>query len=205
MDPTRKAEMNRDKITKLYDRFLIDGFINQLGMQSEILSMMFEEYNGDAIEIGARLGKTTVELLKVAKKFDRNIVVIDPWSGDQEGGKKEFEKFKTNTRKYNNLIVHRMRSQDALDVLSGIQYCYCFIDGLHTFEGCKTDLLNVYKTISVGGVVCVDDTQYTSYKGGGPHRALKEVLTSTGFKIIHKPFGRYKLKHKDFEYIMKCS
>lgn len=62
-----------------------------------------------------------------------------------------------------------------------------FIDGDHTYEGCKADIDNWYPQMSKKGVMCFHDCDATS---PGVVRAVHEFAEEHGFKLFESPEQR---------------
>ena len=110
-----------------------------------------QNYDGDFIEIGAHHGKTTLLLAKLAKKYNRKVIVIDPWSAAKvpfDGDLKYFQGDEygiwcDNTKEYSDVIeVYRMSSQnlELPNILKKREFCFAWVDGSHTVKALKNDL-----------------------------------------------------------------
>ena len=128
-----------------------------------------QNYDGDFVEIGAMDGRTTLVLAKLARKYNRKVIVIDPWSSAKEdfdgdlkylnGG--EYEIFCENTKDYSDVIeINRISSHDISlpEMLKQRDICFAWVDGSHTGVALKSDL-NLVKHCQ--GVIGVDDISYT--------------------------------------------
>ena len=127
-----------------------------------------QNYDGDFIEIGAHHGKTAVAMAEIAKKYNRKVIVIDPWSGateDFDGALDcfqgdEYDIWCKNTEEYSDVIeLYRMSSNDSRlpAILKEKQLCFAWIDGSHTTKALKNDL-NLVKHCK--GIISVDDISY---------------------------------------------
>ena len=86
-----------DKIKEINDRWASQepshdqfpahkgGSIHQRDRLREVAELALQTYDGDILEIGCHIGLTTRIFAELAKKYDRKVVVIDPWDGRQEG------------------------------------------------------------------------------------------------------------------------
>ena len=109
----------------------------------DLLPYVFESYEGDVLEIGCHVGKTTIFLCEQARKFNRKVFCIDPYCGEQEGDENVFREFKKNTEQYADVLnFYRISSQSdkAKKVLKDNKFCFVLIDGLHTVDGCRKDI-----------------------------------------------------------------
>ena len=124
----------------------------------KLIPEILEKYEGDILEIGAYKGDTTKIFLEFAEKYDRKVYVVDPWSGPQEGNDKVYEDFLKKVGDNPRLTVYRMGSQDpsTKKLIRDMNLCFAFVDGLHTPEACKSDILVCQEAVKQG-VVVVDD------------------------------------------------
>lgn len=127
----------------------------------EVLEHILPYVNGDILEIGACRGTTTVEFCKIAKKYNRNVVVIDPWDGRQQGGGAEFTAFKAATAEFDNLIVHRFGSENP--VVAKVfadqerKFAFILVDGDHSFQAVTNDVSRYRDFLVQGGIISIDD------------------------------------------------
>jgi len=125
-----------------------------------------QNYDGDFIEIGALHGETTVKLAEIAKKYNRKVIVIDPWSEATEAFDgvnyiqgDEYDIWRENTKEYSAIIeVYRTSSHDPKlpEILKEKELCFAWVDGSHTTQALRNDL-NLVKHSAVIGV---DDISY---------------------------------------------
>jgi len=123
-------------------------------------------YDGDFVEIGAWHGETTVKLAEIAKKYNRKVIVIDPWSEATEAFDgadyiqgDEYDIWCENTKEYSDIIeVYRTSSHDPKlpEILKEKELCFAWVDGSHTAQALTNDL-NLVKHSAVIGV---DDISY---------------------------------------------
>jgi predicted O-methyltransferase YrrM len=119
-------------------------------------------YSDDFIEIGAYKGETTLKLAEVARKYsNRRVIVVDPWKpgiGPTKGG--EYKTFLKNIEPYADIVdVIRGSSLDKniISLIKQRSLSFAFIDGLHTYAACLSDILTVSHTL---GFIAVDDIRY---------------------------------------------
>src|SRR6056300_611996 len=79
------------------------GSKNQRERLKKICELSLENTDGDILEIGAHIGLTTQIFCELAKKYNRKVIVVDPWNGQQEGNQMVYEQFKKNTESYNDV------------------------------------------------------------------------------------------------------
>lgn len=108
-----------------------------------IVEHVLKSTPGDILEIGSHRGITTNIFCGIARGNNRKVVSIDPYNGEQQGNQSVYEQFnQTNQNNWDVLTQHRVssQSQQARDVVKNQQFAFAFIDGLHTVEGCKSDI-----------------------------------------------------------------
>jgi predicted O-methyltransferase YrrM len=195
------------KVSELYNE--LKGDINiQIKMQESIVKHLLDNnIEGDVLEIGAFIGNTTKMFSKALENnINKKIYVLDPYNGQQEGNDNVYSQFKQNTNELINLIHYREKSQSdfAINFMKKNRFMYVFVDGLHTYEGCFHDMLNIADNLSIGGVICLDDTNVIEIK-----KALSDfLLKNENFNLINKPrnidsLGVYNPRHKGMDFIIK--
>lgn len=160
---------------------------------AQYLSAILEVVDGDILEIGAHAGHTTKVLCEIAEKFNRNVYVIDPWDGRQEGDSAIFNVFTANTSKYSNCHYHRAGSEVAssIEFMANKKLSYLLVDGLHTYNAVCNDIANYAKLINQYGVLCVDDWT-------GPYHFSPEIQRAT-FDSIGDRFELIDCPHQLIE------
>lgn len=81
--------------------------------------------------------------------------------------------------KYSNFELIQKTSDDAVTQFEDSSIDFIFIDGQHTYEQCKKDILNYYPKVKTGGLFAGHDFNYAP----GVSRAVSE-LAFTLFKDI---------------------
>ncbi|MBE3085743.1 MAG: class I SAM-dependent methyltransferase, partial [Bacteroidetes bacterium] len=138
------------------------------------------------LEIGSWHGKSTRAL---AEYVDGVVYAVDTWYGsDNEPqnhgsayllhGDHAFMEFYRNNYdliEKGKIIPIRMHSTNACNTFKqlGMKFDMIFIDGDHTYEGCKTDILNTEGLLEEGGFRCGHD--YNS-PWEGVKRAVDELV-----------------------------
>lgn len=126
-----------------------------------IIPIVLEHVKGDILEIGAYVGSSTNVFCNHAAKYNRNVYVIDPWNGKQEGDHNAFQKFKNNTAHHTNLIVQRTGSENEAVLAKfkkdKVRFAFILIDGLHSYDAVTNDINNFKDLLLPDGVICIDD------------------------------------------------
>jgi predicted O-methyltransferase YrrM len=110
------------------------------------------------IEIGSFVGESTVLF---AQSF-KEVIAIDPFLADYDPQdptsylfefKNVYETYLDRTNDHQNIQTIVSTSNDALDQLKGLKFDFIYIDGLHTYDGVKTDIQNYLPLVKEGGVI----------------------------------------------------
>ena len=117
-------------------------------------------------EIGVFKGEFATTLLGLQPS---KLVLIDPWdgfltSGDCDGnnvaqidGEAAFMMVKDTFKGVPLVDIRRGYSENELAKFPDEFFDILYIDGLHTFEGCYSDLELAYKKVKPGGWICGHD------------------------------------------------
>ena len=122
----------------------------------------------DILEIGSYEGRSAIFFLK--KFSDSNITCIDTWAGSDEHTNINFEliekNFDLNTSFYqsnNILFKHKMTSNDFFKK-NHKYFDLIYVDGDHTSNQVKIDLINSWNALKNGGFLVLDDYMWWFYK-----------------------------------------
>jgi len=123
-----------------------------------IADLACQNFTGDIAEIGCERGLTTMELAEVARRHDRRVIAVDPWDATKPACHEGYyEEFVERMKPHEDIVdVVRMdsRSKGAIGRLKR-PLTFAFVDGLHTYEACLSDIRAVYHA----GIICADDVQ----------------------------------------------
>ena len=128
------------------------------------------QYQGDIVEIGAGTGETTIELLKLAKEFNKKVIVIDPFTTNDMPPSYVYsiDAFLKKTDEYKDYLeFHRLNSlsHEAWLVVKDRQVCFAFIDGLQYLGAVWHDL----RLTAHARVQCLDDMDRSTNVSQVPH------------------------------------
>ncbi len=143
----------------------------------ELIQTIGPNNNKKMIEIGSFVGESTVMF---ADSFGF-VISIDPFLSGYDNNDTTscldlnyaYDEFIKRTSKYNNIKNIKLTSDDAIDVLRDEIFDFVYIDGLHTYEQVKMDIINYKPLIKTGGVIGGHD--YHSY-WSGVINAVDELL-----------------------------
>ena len=145
-------------------------------------------YKGDIVEIGAGHGLNTVKFLEVAQRFDKKVLVVDPFEfGWQDmprsyGEPYTFEGFQKNIKiselgRYCHLLETSSLSSKAEKFLNE-WLCFAYIDGLQF----KNAVLNDIRIVERARVIVVDDMNRSNDWSQVP-QAIKEYMKTSKRKL----------------------
>jgi predicted O-methyltransferase YrrM len=143
---------------------------------------------GAIVEIGSAWGKSTIMLAKGSKSGRREkVYAIDPHTGDpwylREQALTRFSSLETFT---GNLRRHHVddwvipvvsTSLDAGETLETGPVRLLYVDGLHTYDGVRSDIQVWLPRVTSGGIVVFDD-YFNGKPGVGVRQAVDELLAS---------------------------
>lgn len=114
--------------------------------------------NMNMIEIGSYAGEST----EIFSKYFKNIIAIDPFINDYDKDDltcqymeltKVYNIFIELINKHNNITHIKKTSDEAIFDLKNNQVDFVYIDGLHTYEQVKKDIINYLPLINKGGFI----------------------------------------------------
>lgn len=151
-------------------------------------------------EIGVYRCEFANELLKT---LPSKLVLIDPWEGDVSSGD-----VNGNNVVYSNLnqiyeqVEKAVQNIPVIDLRRGYSisqlsqypdkfFDFVYIDGDHSYSGCKIDLMLALQKLKSGGIIAGHDYEMNFAKAKnnydfGVKRAVDEFCSSYGFEIFAK-------------------
>lgn len=121
------------------------------------------------IEIGSYAGESTSIF---ASRF-KQVISIDPFINDYDPNditcqhlelEKVYEVFKNTISSYSNIIHIRKISDNAINDLKNQKVDFVYIDGLHTYDQVKKDIINYAPLINSNGFIGGHD-YHPNWKG----------------------------------------
>jgi O-methyltransferase len=157
--------------------------------------------NGIYAEIGIFKGDFSQVILD--KLNPKKLVLIDLFSGevgsgDQDGNNMSYvdldEEFKKLLEKYKSDKRVEILKGDSSSLLNSYPNNYfdmIYIDGDHSYDGCKKDLDVAYKKCKINGYICGHDYEMNMDKAStsyvfGVNRAVNEFIQKNNLKIDAK-------------------
>jgi len=132
------------------------------------------------LEIGAWAGSSTLLFADQLQKVNGKIITVDIWDNYTEIQGAQYPKnhnrqkmkeanindkmykiFIHNIKSsgYKNISFLRMKSEQALKLLSNKSFDLIYIDGDHSYKSVKKDIMLAKKKIKKNGVICGDDLE----------------------------------------------
>ncbi len=146
------------------------------------------------IEIGSFVGESTVLFAQSFKK----VIAIDPFLADYDPAdptsylfefKNVFQTYLDRTGDHQNIQTIVSTSDNAVEKLGGLKYDFIYLDGLHTYEGVKTDIINYLPLVKDGGVI-------------GGHDYTNQIPHLVGvYQAVNEMFGKPDKVFKDNSWI----
>ncbi|MDY7022778.1 MAG: class I SAM-dependent methyltransferase [Cyanobacteriota bacterium] len=152
-----------------------------------------QENSGDIVEIGCFQGEITKELAKIARKYNRRVIAVDPWTPNTKiriarqvyRSQDCFEMFLKNIEPYKDIVdIVRQSSltADTVDLIREKSLSFAFVDSSSTYEACLQDI----QTVShCAGIICVDDINHTPL-----YKAFLKGAESTHRRQVYIPICR---------------
>lgn len=117
------------------------------------------------VELGSYLGCSTFAFAQACKDnhIPCEINAIDSWAGDEHSGFYDnqiyfhFLDVKNTAYKFENIKVHRLMFDQALELFKDKSIDLLHIDGLHTYEAVKADFEKWLPKVKKGGVILFHD------------------------------------------------
>jgi predicted O-methyltransferase YrrM len=146
---------------QMRNEYLNEGLVSlieyiTIGKNAKDLSM---------IEIGSYTGEST----QVFAKYFGKVISVDPFENGYDMNDAAchhadfndvYNKFLENMQSFDNVTNIRKKSDDAItDMIE--KYDFVYIDGMHTYDQVKKDILNYKKLIKPGGFIGGHD--YSDY------------------------------------------
>ena len=151
----------------------VDGWIHD-----DEFSILQELSKGkDCLEIGSYKGKSAV----IISEFAKSLVCVDTFAADgsgqnQLGVRITFNEFMENTKDCDNIFPCVGESKVVIPLFNDNRFDFIFIDGLHSYEGVKSDILVCWPKLRMGGVMLFHDYGWDGFKDGGPRKAVDEFF-----------------------------
>jgi predicted O-methyltransferase YrrM len=134
-----------------------------------------------ACEIGSYLGGSTAFLAAAATLSGGHVHAVDTWKNDampDEPGEDTFARFLENTQALSHVITtHRGRAAEVSGQVPPLDLL--FLDGDHSYEGTRDDLVNYAWKIKPGGVLALHDFTYETVS-----RAVADVFPPDALAVL---------------------
>jgi MMP 1-O-methyltransferase len=137
------------------------------------------------VEVGSWKGRSTLAL---ACNTSGTVYAVDTWKGTEQQGDELaqheegwlLEEFKRNTTGLDNIVICEGPSMEMAKRYEGLLIDMLFIDGYHTYEGVRDDILSWSPMVRPGGVICGHD--YIPPYWDGLLKAVHELVPK--FRVV---------------------
>ena len=168
----------------------------------------FVNIKSKILEIGIHEGRFSELLLKKFKP--EKLYLVDPWKYESDilykkswygGNLSSFDGQKIQDTRYKNIrfkfkkqidsgqiIVMRKKSDEVFMLLDDNFFDLIYIDGNHTFDYVKTDIINSLAKIKENGTIVCDDYDNSGWWNDGVTKAVNQLCEE---KLIKKIFIKY--------------
>jgi len=173
----------------------------KLGLEKDRREWLLEMMPRNAVcaEIGVLWGVFSRAILKVTKP--KTLHLIDPWAyredladelygnrskSTPESMDKIYDHIKRRLGKRPNVRIHRLSSQEAVELFSDNYFDWIYIDGDHRYEPARADLERYHAKVKAGGLVAGDDYAWgkKTWFQDGVTRAVDEVLLTGMYERV---------------------
>lgn len=157
--------MSKDKLYIMRTEPLRNGLLDMI----EYINNKCATREMSMIEIGSYAGESTT----IFANHFKNVLAIDPFIDGYDINdatchhldlNKVYDVFLNATKSYTNISHIKEKSDDAINKIENNQFDFVYIDGLHTYEQVKKDIVNYLPKIKRGGFIGGHD-YHTNWKG----------------------------------------
>ncbi len=128
------------------------------------------------LEVGSYLGASATFLAAAAVEMggDTKVHCVDTWKneGMTEGIRDTWNEFQKNTQRYSSVIVTHQGFSVEIAKTFGEPIDLLFLDGDHSYEGCRADVLAWLPHLRPGGVLVMHDFGWAE----GVQRVVRELV-----------------------------
>lgn len=181
-----KYETNKEQ-TWMRDQVSTEGLL-------DLIKELGDNSDKTMIEIGSFVGESTVLFAQSFKK----VIAVDPFLADYDPAdptsylfefKNVYDTYLDRTSPYTNIQTLTMTSNEASNILNEDMFDFVYIDGLHTYDGVKTDIINYLPKVKKGGVI-------------GGHDYTNQIPHLVGvYEAVNEMFGTPDKVFKDNSWI----
>jgi predicted O-methyltransferase YrrM len=163
----------------------------------DLIKELGDNSNKRMVEIGSFVGESTVLF---AQSF-KEVIAIDPFLegyDDEDPTSKLFDfdnvyqTYMDRITVYSNIQTIVDTSDNAVKELVGKQFDFVYIDGLHTYEGVKTDIVNYLPLVKTGGVIGGHDYTDKIPHLVGVYNAVNEIFGHPDKVFADNSWIKYK-------------
>ena len=168
-----KYTTNKDQ-TWMRDQVSTEGLL-------DLIKELGDNSNKTMIEIGSFVGESTVLF---ARSF-KEVIAIDPFLPNYDDKDPTSYLFEFNNvydtymeriKPSSNITTVVAKSDEAANDFQEQQFDFIYIDGLHTYDGVKKDIINYLPLVKKGGVIGGHDYTMDHEHLVGVYQAVNEMF-----------------------------
>lgn len=141
--------------------------------------------NSTVAEIGVDKGEFSKLILE--KCSPKHLYLIDPWIAmtkidvTDNSHSAKFSQVKEMFAQHDNVTIIKKISTEALEDIEDESLDWIYIDGDHSYQGCKQDLDNYDKKVKTDGFICGHDWVTKDKNGFGVNQAVNEFISEKNY------------------------
>lgn len=165
-----------------------EGYLSEREGRFLTAAVALSPAKGSNIEIGSFKGRSTICIASACKRYDLGkLVAIDPHTSPSStdpslhGQTSSFDDFERNVREAGvaDVVQSERKFSHEIGTIWAQPIRFLWIDGDHTYEGARSDVLLFRRLLAPGAVVAMHDVLGTHY--GSLRTFVEEILDSTDF------------------------
>ena len=186
----------------------LDGFFNYENVYKDVIKLVPEGQTEKFVEIGVWKGKSVSYAAVEIIKSEKNITIdaVDSWETsdgwtNQERLKEEvkaggvYDMFLSNIEPVKNIVTPvKMSSTEASKLYDDESLFFVYIDGNHTYDFVKEDIIHWLPKVKKGGYIGGHDIDNVEWPG--VRQAVTEIL-GKNVKIYKNTWADSWLFHKE--------
>ena len=152
--------------------------MSEQGMRPSIMWMK-EHFKGKAV-VGVELGvfKGTNAMRLISELNIKQLSLVDTWETPsywkgEMSFEQNYEFVKETYKAMKKVFIHRMDTVKASNIVADETLDFVYIDGDHSYEGCRRDIEAWYPKVKKGGVIVGHDY----YKCIGVLQSFNELIS----------------------------
>ena len=162
----------------------------------DLIKELGDNSNKNMIEIGSFVGESTILF---AQSF-KEVIAIDPFLPNYDDKdptsrlfdfENVYDTYMKRISPFKNIATIKATSDEALKYFKDIKFDFIYIDGLHTYDGVKTDIINYLPLVKKGGVIGGHDYTNQHKHLVGVYNAVNEMFDKPDKTFMDNSWIKY--------------